>query len=165
VSARASLVDRQPRQSLLQRLHSVVGDLSAADVEYRELTQSLQMHQAGVGDLGALEEKQGEVGSVPGLRSYQEPARLDGSSKRIEKPIVFHLGLDALRRRRADRFDLQGVGRLENRQRGPVPDVWRNVRTGDQLSERRHRVGGQRPNDGPEPFRPIYYSGSAGTHI
>jgi hypothetical protein len=66
---------------------------------------------------------------------------------------VFQLGLSSLRRHRADFFDFQGVGRLEDRQGGPEPDGRSNVGAGDQLPESRHRVGGQRPDFGPE--RPI----------
>lgn len=33
---------------------------------------------------------------------------------------MFNLGPDALRRRRADFFDRQGIGRLEDRQGGPA---------------------------------------------
>ena len=46
--------------------------------------------------------------------------------------LCFQPGLNALRRRRADLFDVQGVGRLEDRQGGPGtdrgaarPDAWR----------------------------------------
>ena len=68
--------------------------------------------------------------------------------------LMVDLGLDGLRRRRADFFDLQGVGRLEDCERGPEPDGWRNVGAGDQLPESRHRVRGQRQHVGPEPLPP-----------
>ena len=45
---------------------------------------------------------------------------------------MVHLGLDYLRRRRAEFFGLQGVGRVQDRQRAPEPDRWRDVGTGDQ---------------------------------
>jgi hypothetical protein len=67
---------------------------------------------------------------------------------------VLQLGLDALRRRRANFFYVQGVGRVENRQTGLESNSRSDVGTGDQLPESRHRVGSQRPDVGPEPLPP-----------
>ena len=66
---------------------------------------------------------------------------------------MLQLGLGAIGRRRADFFDLHGVGRMENRQTGPEPNRMGDViGAGDQRPESRHRVGGQRPDVGPEPL-------------
>ena len=84
-----------------------------------------------------------------------EPTRChESSAERFDEPLVIQLGLDSLRRHRADLFDVQCVGRLEDRQGGPEPDGRSNVGAGDQLPESRHRVGGQRPDVGPEPLPP-----------
>ena len=66
---------------------------------------------------------------------------------------MLQLGLGAVRRRRADLLDVQGVGRVQNRQTGPEPNGMRIVAgAGDQFPEGRHRVGGQRSDGGSEPL-------------
>jgi hypothetical protein len=49
--------------------------------------------------------------------------RNDGSTyQRFDELLIVDLGPDAFRRRRADLFGRDGVGRLEDRQAGPVLD-------------------------------------------
>jgi hypothetical protein len=85
----------------------------------------------------------------------REPAGIknetdESTLQRFKRPLLCHPGLDTLRRRRTDLIDLQGVGRLENRQGGPDPDRRRDARVLYQLSESHNRVGGQGPNVSPE---------------
>ncbi len=41
------------------------------------------------------------------------------TTEKTDQPLIFQSGLDALRRRRADFFDVQGIGRLKDCQGGP----------------------------------------------
>jgi hypothetical protein len=43
-----SRVDCQIRQGLLQLLYAGLGDLSAVEVEFREIRQPFQMHEPGI---------------------------------------------------------------------------------------------------------------------
>lgn len=65
----------------------------------------------------------------------KSPIPSDASTaERFQEPGVLQLGLDTLRRSRADFADLHRVGRAENRQIGPEPNGVKNVvRAGDQL--------------------------------
>jgi hypothetical protein len=48
------------------------------------------------------------------------------ASQRFDELVMLDLGLDTLRRRRDDLFGRDGVGRLEDRQAGPVRDGGRS---------------------------------------